>query len=82
MRYLLLFAGQSLNYLIAIINIRAASRGKLWFTSATDFLFCVVNFLLIQHIAITGSHWDMLAYASGGATGSALAILLTRRWDH
>jgi hypothetical protein len=81
MRYLFLFAGQGINYLIAVINIRAASRGKLWFTSSTDFLFCVVNFLLIQHIAIAGSLRDLLAYAAGGAAGSTLAILLTRRWD-
>ena len=81
MRYLILFGGQCINFLIAIINIRAASRGKIWITSSTDFLFSAVNFLLITKIAQARDMWEMLAYAMGGAVGSAIAIVLTRRWD-
>lgn len=81
MHYLLLFVGQGVNFLIAVLNIRAAARGKIAITAGTDFLFCAVNFLLIQRVATARNHWELLAYALGGACGSALAIVVTRRWD-
>lgn len=81
MTYLLLFLGQGINFLIAVVNIRAASRGYIKTTMASDFLFSAVNFLLIQHIATAKDWREMLAYATGGAIGSASAILITRRWD-
>mgnify|MGYP001586542033 CR=1 FL=1 len=82
MKYLFLFGGQGLNFLIAVFNIRAASRGKIWLTGSSDFVFCVVNFLLIQYIAVASSWLEILAYASGGMIGSMLAVRFTRRWDH
>lgn len=82
MIYLLLFCGQGLNFLIAVVNIRAASRGYVKFTMATDFVFSAVNFWLIQHIAQAHTGAELLAYATGGAIGSAAAIWLTRHWDH
>lgn len=81
MRYAILFFGQGLNFIIAVVNIRAAARGLIKTTMATDFVFCVVNFLLIQKIAQAGNALELLAYASGGSLGAAAAILLTRRWD-
>ena len=81
MRYLLLFAGQGLNFLIAVVNIRAASRGLITVTAISDFLFCAVNFVLIQKVASANDSTELIAYALGGACGSALAITLTRRWD-
>ena len=81
MTYLLLFFGQGLNFLIAVINIRAASRGLIKWTVASDFVFSMVNFTLINHIAKAKDIWEMLAYAAGGGVGSAIAILVTRRWD-
>ena len=81
MTYLLLFCGQAVNFLIAVFNIRAASRGKIWLTGTSDFAFCIVNFLLIQKIAEASNTWEMLAYASGGMGGSMLAVKLTRKWD-
>lgn len=82
MRFLILFVGQLINFLIAVINIRAASKGKIAFTMGTDFLFCAINFLLIQKVAQAANSWELVAYATGGAIGSGLAIILTRRWDH
>lgn len=82
MRYLLLFCGQMLNFLIAVVNIRAASKGKLAFTMGSDFLFCAVNFILIQKVAQANNPFELFAYATGGAIGSGLAILLTKTWDH
>lgn len=81
MRFLILFVGQGLNFLIAVVNIRAASRGYVGMTMATDFVFCAVNFTLIQRVAVAGNSGELLAYSAGGALGSALAILCTRRWD-
>jgi hypothetical protein len=81
MRYAILFFGQGLTFIIAVINIRAAARGLIKTTMATDFVFCVVNFLLIQKVATAGTAFEMLAYALGGSSGAGLAILLTRRWD-
>ena len=80
-KYLLLFAGQAVNFLIAIVNIRAASRGKMLVTCSTDFVFCAVNFALITQVAKAENVWELLAYASGGAAGSAIAIKMTRAWD-
>lgn len=81
MRYLLLFGGQGINFLIAVVNIRAASKGRMLLTGSTDFLFCVVNFLLIQHIAVSGAKLEVLAYATGGMVGSMLAVRLTRNME-
>ena len=79
--YLLLFGGQGLNFIIAVVNIRAASRGKYLVTGGTDFLFCLVSFILIQKVAIAHDFFDLLAYALGGALGSMFAIRLTKHWD-
>lgn len=81
MNYFLLFIGQAINFLIAVVNIRAATRGYIKLTMASDFLFSAVNFLLVQHIAKANNWGELLSYATGGAIGSATAILLTRRWD-
>lgn len=81
MRFVILFFGQGLNFLIAITNIRAAAKGKLWTTVGSDFLFSVVNFYLITRIAQARDGYELLAYALGGAAGSGLAIRLTRKWD-
>ena len=81
MSYVRLFVGQGLNFLIAVFNIRAASKGKIWLTGVSDFAFCLVNFYLIQKIAAAGTTLEMFAYASGGMAGSMLAVKLTRRWD-
>lgn len=80
-RYLLLFFGQMLNFVIAVINIRAASRGYVPTTMLTDFVFCAVNFTLIQKVAQANNRKELLAYAMGGAIGSGLAIGLTSMWD-
>ena len=81
MRYAVLFFGQGLNFLIAILNIRAASKGYIKLTMATDFVFCLVSYGLIRRIADAGSTGELLAYASGGAVGSMLAIMVSRKWD-
>jgi len=81
-RYALLFFGQMLNFVIAVINIRAASKGKIAITMGSDFLFCAVNFILIQKVAQANNYQELLAYAIGGSIGSGLAILVTKRWDH
>lgn len=80
-RYLLLFLGQGLNFLVAIVNIRAASKGKVAVTMASDFVFCAINFVLIQKVAAAQDWRELLAYAAGGSVGSACAIYLTRHWD-
>lgn len=82
MRYLWLFVGQGLNFLLAVVNIRAASHGKWLLTGLSDFVFCVVNFLLIQRIAVANDWGELLAYAMGGGVGSIVAMFLTRRWGH
>ena len=77
----MLFFGQLLNFVIAVVNIRAASKGMILLTGGSDFLFCVVNILLISHIVV-GRDWrEVLAYATGGAVGSMIAMKLTQRWD-
>ena len=81
MSYLLLFLGQGLNFLLAVINIRAASKGLIKWTAASDFIISLVSFVLIQHIAKANNTMEIIAYASGGAVGSAIAILITRSWD-
>ena len=81
MIYVILFFGQGLNFLIAVINIRAASRGMIKWTVITDVIFSMVSFTLIQHIATAGNLWELLAYAVGGGAGSALAIYVTSHWD-
>ena len=79
-RLAILFFGQGLNFLIAITNIRAASKGYILTTGISDFLFCLVNFVLIQRIASAGSGLEILAYALGGMVGSMAAVYLTKHW--
>ena len=81
MTYALLFFGQGLNFLIAVINIRAASRGLIACTVVSDVIFSLVSFILIHHIAVANTWMEMGMYAAGGGAGSALAIVLTRKWD-
>lgn len=80
-RHLMLFFGQMLNFVIAVINIRAASKGYIKITMASDFVFSAVNFLLITKIAQAHNYRELLDYAIGGAIGSGLAILMTKKWD-
>jgi hypothetical protein len=79
--YLLLFLGQALNFLMIVINIRACAKSKILMAMATDFLICVLSFGLFRLIAQAHTWREMLAYALGGACGSALAIKVTRKWD-
>lgn len=81
MNYAVLFLGQALNFLLIVINIRACAKGKMLMTIVSDFVICVLGFWLIRLIATAGTWGEVMAYAAGGACGSALAITLTRRWD-
>lgn len=76
-----LFFGQAFNFLLIVVNIRACAKGKILIAVLTDFVICVLGFTLIRLIASAGSAPEVLAYAAGGSSGSALAILLTRKWD-
>lgn len=78
---LLLFAGQALNFLLIVVNIRACAKGLIWAAVLTDFTICVLGFGLIHIIAGAHGANQILAYALGGSCGSALAIRLTRAWD-
>jgi len=79
-RLAVLFAGQGLNFLIAVVNMRAIATGRWGMTAATDFVFCLVSFLLIQRVAEAGSLLELLAYALGGTTGSLGAMWATKHW--
>ncbi|HUR19847.1 MAG TPA: hypothetical protein VMZ90_03510 [Vicinamibacterales bacterium] len=82
MRVLLaLFFGQAFNFLLIVVNIRACAKGLILAAVVTDFLICVLGFTLIRLIADAGTPTEVLAYALGGSSGSALAIWVTRRWD-
>jgi hypothetical protein len=81
LRHLVLFFGQGLSYMLIVINVRAATKGKYAMTAGSDFLIGIVGFYLIQRIAAAGSWHEMLAYALGGSSGSVLAIWLTKHWD-
>jgi hypothetical protein len=80
MRYAILFFGQGVNFLIAVINMRAIASGRWAITAASDFVFCLVSYTLIQRIAHAGSTFELLAYAAGGTTGSLAAMWVTRHW--
>lgn len=77
----LLFAGQATNFLLIVVNIRACAKGKIVVAVVTDFVICLLGFGLI-HLVSQAHTWDQMAsYAAGGAGGSAIAILITRKWD-
>ena len=80
MTYLLLFFSQGLNFLIAVISIQAAG-GRIKWTVLSSFVFSLVNFALIAHIAKANDDREMLAYAAGSVVGLAIAILVTKSWD-
>lgn len=79
-RLLVLFAGQGVNFLIAVINMRAIAAGKWGWTAASDFVFCLVSFTLIQQVAEATNRVEMLAYALGGTVGSLAAMWMTQHW--
>lgn len=81
MNLLLLFFGQAFNFLLIVVNIRACAKGKILVAVVTDFFICILGFGLIKLIASAQNPFEVCAYAAGGATGSAAAILLTRKWD-
>jgi hypothetical protein len=80
-RYLILCGGQALNFLLAVINIRACAKGKMMASVVSDSIFCIVNYAMIRVIAEAGNAGELAAYALGGALGSAIAIKVTRHWD-
>lgn len=81
MTHLALFFGQAFNFLLIVINIRACAKGYIGIAVATDFVICLLGFKLIKLIGEAKTASQMAAYAAGGAVGSALAIMLTQRWD-
>jgi len=82
MRHLFLFIAQLLNFLFTVVNIRALNRSKVLLTMVTDFAICVGGFLIVKVIAEAKDWTEAISYAAGGACGSALAIYLTKHWDH
>lgn len=81
MRLFLLGVFQCGSYLVATINIRAATRGLILPTVITDIFLCFISFNIIRLVGEAQSQYEVLPYAAGGALGSAIAILLTRKWD-
>lgn len=79
-RLAILFAGQGLNFLIAVINMRAIAAGKWGWTALSDFVFCLVSFTLIRQVAEATNWVEMLAYAGGGTVGSLAAMWMTKHW--
>lgn len=82
MRYLLLFGGQCLSFLVVVVNMRAIATNRWWVTAVTDFTFCLINFLLVKMITEASQFDEAIVYAAGGAVGSLTAMRLTGHWKH
>ncbi len=80
MRYLTLFIGMTIGYIILGINIRAVSKAKLLATGITEFTYALIGFAMIRYVADAHTWFEALAYAAGATVGCLTSIHLTRHW--
>jgi len=81
MRFIYLFCGMSISYVILGINIRALSRGKMKIMAVTEFTYAMINFGMIRYVAEAKNWHEAFAYASGATLGCLTSIWLTKHWE-
>ena len=77
--FFLLMGCQFLSYFIYSVNARALAQGRMAWTFFTDLIFAAVNYTIIKQVSESKSNMGRLGYVLGGAWGSLLAILLTKK---
>lgn len=82
--FALLFSVQFFQYCIVCVSFIALAKGSYAWTFITDMACGINSFFIIQRISSMDrkSHSGMVAYTIGGASGSMLAIYLTKRFMH
>ena len=80
----LLFFVQLFSYGICSVSYIVMNRGQYALTFGFDLLFGLNAFFIVKRIAKSDDKlgWDATAYTLGGATGSVLAIWITKHWLH
>jgi hypothetical protein len=79
--FFILFFVQLFQYCIVCISYIALNKGSYVWTFATDIICGLNSFFIIRKIATTETKntLGLVGYVLGGATGSVLAIWLTKR---
>ena len=79
-----LFFVQLFSYGICSISYIVMNRGQYALTFGFDLLFGLNAFFIVKRIVHAEDKlgWDAAAYTLGGATGSVLAIWVTKHWLH
>lgn len=78
---LALFAGMCVAYVVLGINIRALAKGKLLETGVTEFTYAMLNFFIIQRVAVARTVLEAIAYAAGATAGCLTSIYVTQHWE-
>lgn len=76
----LFFGLQGTNFLLIVVNMRAAAHLQYTMAALTDFLICLLSWTLLKKITEAQGWSAKLGYAFGGTCGSLLAMWLTRVW--
>jgi len=75
-----LMAGvQLLSYFLFSINARALAQGRMAWTFFSDLVFASSSYWTIKFVSRNQNGYGQMGYIFGGAFGSVLAILLTKR---
>lgn len=77
--FFLLAACQLLSYFVFSVNARALAQGRIWWTFFTDLVYALISYTIIRKVSRNESPMGQLGYVMGGAWGSVLAILLTKK---
>jgi hypothetical protein len=80
-KFCFFFATQCLSYFLFVANARAYTQGLYLWTGATDGLFAMQSFIMLQLIAKdaqASGFWAGAGYTLGGVFGSLLSIFVTQ----
>lgn len=74
-----LFFYQVLSYSICCFSFRVLAQGNAPLSVATDVVYALVQFTIMRQVANGGDSWPRrIAYALGSATGTYIAIVLSK----
>jgi hypothetical protein len=73
---------QSVNFVIAVANIRALAHLQYGWAVLTDGLICILMWTIIKNIGEAKDPYAKVGYVIGGMVGSLVGMFLTQMWGN
>jgi hypothetical protein len=71
---------QSVNFVIAVANIRALAHLQYGWAVLTDGLICILMWTIIKQIGEARDPYAKVGYVLGGMVGSLVGMWITNMW--